>query len=224
MKMDQNIMIPLTIEFYDRPTEVVAKDLLGKYLIRESRLTPNDVNNDMDNDNKNRFIVCRIVEVEAYLGEGDPASHACNGPTPRSSIMFGKPGIAYVYLNYGVHNLLNIVTDAKGKAGAVLLRAIEPVAGWEIIKTNRTAKNDFDLTNGPGKLTKALDVTLNENGLDMTEEINGLFVIDEKTRAGMTTGSGFEEFEIETSPRIGIRNGTDRQLRFTIKGNAYVSR
>ena len=206
------ILSPLPLEFYERSTDIVAKELLGKLLIRE-----------LKNSNK-QIIISKIVEVEAYMGEGDPASHACNGPTPRSSIMFGRAGKAYVYLNYGVHNLLNIVTEIEGKAGAVLLRALEPVSGLEIMRLSRTVKKDIDLTNGPGKLTKAIGVTLDHNGLDMTDMSSGLYVAVGNCFSGIQPEIIDKYFEIEESGRIGISSGTEMQLRFTIKGNQYVSR
>jgi len=190
---------PLPVSFYERAADTVAVDLLGRLLVRE---TPQGA------------MAARIVEVEAYFGEGDPASHACRGMTPRNAIMFGRAGRAYVYLNYGVHYLLNVVTGEEGCAGAVLLRAVEPASGIELMMHNRPVKKIADLTNGPGKLTKALKVDINNNGTDMAHRGGGLFIT-----AGIP-----EAVSIHKSPRIGISAGTNMLLRFSIRGNPYVSR
>lgn len=214
-------LAPLPADFFERSTAKVAEDLLGKLLVR---VIP-DVEVEKAVGTGEEVFVSRklllagiVVETEAYLGVGDPASHACNGPTPRSSIMFGPPGIAYVYLNYGVHYLLNVVTEKDGTAGAVLLRAFEPVIGIDVMRENRVVKNDIDLSNGPGKLTKALGVTIDHNGIDVTSDENGLFFAEADISL-KATGQ-----EIEASPRIGISNGKDKLLRFTIAGNPFLSR
>jgi len=156
----------------------------------------------------------RIVEVEAYFGEGDPASHACRGMTPRNAIMFGRAGMAYVYLNYGVHCLLNVVTGLEGRAGAVLIRALEPVSGIEAMMKNRPVKRAVDLTSGPGKLTKALGVDLADNGVDMTARGSLLYVANgaQETRS------------IILSPRIGISKGEEMLMRFCAEGSRFVSK
>lgn len=192
-------LIPLPERFYMRSTGMVAKDLLGRLIVRKT----SDV-----------AMTARIVEVEAYFGEDDPASHAARGITPRNSIMFGRPGIAYVYINYGVHYLLNVVTGREGVAGAVLIRAVEPISGIDAMVKNRPVKNKFNLTNGPGKLTKALDVDIKHNGIDLTSSENELYI---------ATGA-VEDFKIDKSPRVGISSGKELLLRFSIKGNPYVSR
>ena len=133
---------PLPRAFYARATAAVARDLLGKVLVRRAR---------------GRERRARIVEVEAYLGEKDAASHARGGPTPRASIMFGPPGFLYVYLVYGMHHCMNFVTETHGVAGAVLIRAAAPLDG----------DDPADLR-GPGKLCKGLGVTLADKGLDLT--------------------------------------------------------
>jgi DNA-3-methyladenine glycosylase len=232
----QRSLVPLSSEFFERPTAEVAKDLLGKLLVRviseekdekavengeegfESDPSRSVTGSRLTNARKPLILAGIVVETEAYLGVGDPASHACNGPTPRSSIMFGPPGVAYVYLNYGVHYLLNVVTEKDGTAGAVLLRGLEPVIGIDLMRENRAVKNDIDLSNGPGKLTKALGVTINHNGIDMTSDENGLFFAEAESSL-KPAGQG-----IEASPRIGISNGKDKLLRFTIAGNPYLSR
>lgn len=154
----------------------------------------------------------RIVETEAYYGPGDPASHAGNGVTPRSRIMFGRPGIAYVYLNYGVHCLLNVVTESDGVAGAVLIRALEPVEGLELMRANRQANSAVDLTSGPGKLTKAMCISLADNGVDLTAG-------DLTLRHGPA-----RDFETCAGGRIGVKKGADAKLRFYVAGSEFVSR
>lgn len=169
--------------FYNKDTKTVAKELLGKFLVHEI-------------DGKK--LIGRIVETEAYYGENDPASHACKGITPRNKIMFGPPGKAYVYFIYGNYYLLNIVAEKKGKAGAVLIRALEPV---------KNIKN----TNGPGKLTREMKITREHNGLDVTKK--PLYILNNKS-----------SFDIVKTTRIGIKKGDDLLLRFYIKGNKFVSR
>jgi len=190
---------PLPLNFYERNTDIVARDLLGKLIVRKT---------------VDAVIAARIVEAEAYFGENDPASHASRGITPRCSIMFGRAGMAYVYLNYGVHCLLNAVTEQEGKAGAVLIRGLEPVSGIDAMMINRPVKKVIDLTNGPGKLTKALKIDLCDNGLDMTVKESGLFIASDND----------EVYPIAKSPRVGISSGTDMLLRFFVEGNPYVSK
>ncbi|MDI6716220.1 MAG: DNA-3-methyladenine glycosylase [Actinomycetota bacterium] len=202
--MSQEILIgktykPLPVDFYNRSTDAVATGLLGNLIVRRTAES---------------IMVARIVETEAYFGEDDPASHAYRGATPRSAIMFGRAGIAYVYLNYGVHNLLNVVTGPEGQAGAVLIRALEPIAGTETMLKNRPVKKITNLTSGPGKLTKALRIGLEHNGLDLTKDESEIFIA-----AGLP-----RNMSIQTSPRIGISAGSDLLLRFYIEGNPFVSR
>jgi DNA-3-methyladenine glycosylase len=142
----------------------------------------------------------RIVETEAYLGSIDAAAHAYRGVTPRTRVLFGPPGHAYVYLVYGMHDCLNIVAEPEGAAGCVLIRALEPHTG--ITRP----------TNGPGKLTRALGITLQHNGCDVTR---GPITVSAPEAAAA--------FEIGTSPRIGITKAADLPLRFFIKGNRFVS-
>jgi DNA-3-methyladenine glycosylase len=171
--------------FYARDTVEVARDLLGK-VIRHGSAS------------------ARIVETEAYLGVGDAAAHSARGPTPRTRVIFGPPGHAYVYLIYGMHYCLNIVAEPEGVAGCVLIRAVEPVG----------AKADAALSsNGPGKLTRALGITLDHYGVDLTRGPITLHKYRDP-----------EQFEIATSPRIGISQAADLPLRFFIKGNPFVSR
>lgn len=152
--------------FYARPTVEVARDLLGKRLVMSGRAG-------------------RILEVEAYLAEGDEAAHVWRGRTPRTEVLFGPPGHAYVFLNYGVHYCLNVVAEPEGTAGCVLIRAVEGVG------------------DGPGKLTRALGITLAQNGADLT-------------RGALTIRDAPEVRAIEVTPRIGIRRSADLPLRFAV--------
>jgi len=155
----------------------------------------------------------RIVETEAYLGLKDRAAHAWRGLTPRTKVLFGHPGHAYVYLIYGMYECLNIVAEGEGSPGCVLIRALEPLTGIEEMRERRGAvKHDRDLANGPGKLTIAMGISREHNGADVTR---GALTIRE--------GTG-EAFDIGVSPRIGIQHNADWPLRFVIAGNACVSR
>jgi DNA-3-methyladenine glycosylase len=153
--------------------------------------------------------VARIVEIEAYLGERDLASHARRGPTPRAAIMFGPAGFLYVYLVYGMHHCMNVVTEDDGTAGAVLIRAAEPIAGIEVTRDARPLA-------GPGKLCDALGITRRENGLDLCESGGRVFLADD----------GAEAARLKRSARIGVAYAgvwANRQLRFYVPGNAHVS-
>ena len=189
-------LLPST--FFARDTVKVAPDLLGKHLVRLK---------------DGERMIGRIVEVEAYRGSDDPASHAFRGLTPRNAPMFGDPGHAYIYFTYGNHYCLNITTQKAGTPGAILLRALEPVEGIDVMRRFRPNVPDSELTNGPGKLTKALAIDKSLNEQDMT--IKGpLFVED----------PGKDDLEIWRSTRVGIREGLERLWRFYIKGNPYVSK
>lgn len=192
-------METLPRRFYSRDTLTVAKELLGKYLVRctmEGRL------------------VGRSVEVEAYRGSDDPASHAYRGMTQRNRLMFGKGGFAYVYFTYGKHYCFNVVTERQGVPGAVLIRALEPMMGIEAMKKNRGTRKVLNLTNGPGKLTEAMNITGEQNGLDLTRS-KELFICKPEEK---------ERFEVVSTKRIGIRVGVDKPWRFYIKNNRFVSR
>ncbi len=184
--------------FYARPTDVVAQEVLGKVLVRIYR---------------GKVLSGRIVETEAYFGPGDIASHARNGPTPRSQPMFGLPGRAYVYFTYGMHYLLNLVTEEDGKAGAVLIRALEPLEGLEVMKVLRNKERKRDLTSGPARLTQALAIDLSFNCWDLTTG-QELFLVDD----------GYETEEIVFSARIGVPVAPSDNFRYYIKGNLFVSR
>ncbi len=184
--------------FYARDTVQVARSLLGKRLVRVKGMDRMEG---------------RIVEVEAYRGGDDPASHAFRGPTFRNAPMFGEPGHAYVYFTYGNHYCLNITTQQTGTPGAVLIRAIEPVEGLHAMRRLRPRVPSLNLTNGPGKLTKALGIDKSLNEIDMTKR-GPLFIAE----------SGQTRFEVGRSARIGISHGRDRLWRFYVAGNPYVSK
>lgn len=185
--------------FYARNTLSVARELLGKFLVRRV---------------KEGVMIGKMVEVEAYRGPDDPASHAYRGETPRNKLMFGRAGIAYIYLIYGNHYCFNVTTEKKGIPGAVLVRALEPIKGIEIMQRNRGTKNPLNLTNGPGKLSKAMNITKEQNGLDLTKG-GELSVYD----------PGGKEFpEIVSTKRVGVKAGIDKPWRFYLKNNRFVSR
>ena len=185
---------PLSRAFYARPTVEVAHALLGKLLVRR------------DGD---RVRIARIVEVEAYLGERDAASHARRGPTPRAAIMFGPPGFLYVYLVYGMHHCMNVVTETDGIAGAVLLRAAEPVQGFDDVPDPRPLA-------GPGKTCAALGITRATNGTDLCAG-TALFLSEDPAPPA---------FRMKRSARIGVGYAgawAERRLRFYVAGNRHVS-
>jgi len=187
-------------DFYNRNTSIVARELLGKALIKV---------------NGCKKVGGIIVETEAYYGESDPASHAFRGATARAAVMFDRPGTVYVYLCYGMYYLLNAVTEKKGKPGAVLIRALEPCWGIDIMRERRGVKETINLTNGPGKLTMALGINGSDNEKDLTK-IKGELSIFSVERKIMDS-------EISVSERIGIKNGKDKLLRYFIKNNKFIS-
>ncbi|HUB79563.1 MAG TPA: DNA-3-methyladenine glycosylase [Bryobacteraceae bacterium] len=181
--------------FYERPTVDVARDLLGKILVHGPAAG-------------------MIVETEAYPGGDDFASHSARGITPRTRVIFGPPGHAYVYFIYGMYQCFNIVCEPDGRAGGVLVRALEPLAGIEIMRSRRPgARKIEDLASGPGKLTLALAITLQHNGADVTR---GSLAVREPLEA--------RRFEVRTTPRIGISQCVDAPLRFLIAGNRSASK
>ena len=191
--------LALPRQFYARDTEVVARELLGCVL--ECRTSDGVASG-------------RIVETEAYLGEHDLACHAAVGRTRRTEPLYGPPGFAYVYFIYGVHWCFNAVTRAEGEPSAVLIRAIEPLAGIDLMRTRRpAARRDPDLTNGPGKLCAALGIGPEHNTLPLdgsTVRIRG--------------GVAVRDDEVAITPRIGITQCADWPLRWFIADNPYVSR
>ena len=200
--MDTNIdnVQVLNESFYERDTSLVAKELLGKILIRRT---------------EGQTLGGFIVETEAYYGDIDPASHAFRGKTPRSKIMFGSAGIAYVYFCYGMYNLLNAVTEKQGIPGAVLVRALEPVYGIEIMKKRRKIEVTRKLTNGPGKLTISLGIDLNDNGKDLTSGTGDLYI----AKANFP----IKYKKIGHSQRVGIKSGKEKFLRYFFEKCEFVS-
>jgi DNA-3-methyladenine glycosylase len=153
-----------------------------------------------------------IVETESYERD-DPACHAYVGLTARTEVLFGPPARAYVYLSYGIHSLLNFVAEPEGDAAAVLIRALEPTVGLERMRERRGARPDRDLCNGPGKLTEALGIGLEQNDADLLREPFALL-----------GPAGGEEVEVVTGPRIGITKAVERPWRFSAAGSPFVSR
>jgi DNA-3-methyladenine glycosylase len=194
--------------FYDRPTLDVARDLIGKILVHSRRgVTTSGA----------------IVEVEAYIGESDPACHAAPGLTRRNAPLYGPPGHAYVYLNYGIHCLVNVVTEPAGQPAAVLIRALAAVDGVDVMRRRRArdAKgrrrrngmllSEDDVCRGPGNLTMAMGITLAENRVDL---LGDRLFVEERTPA---------DLDVEWSPRIGLRVGTDRLWRVSAVAHPAVS-
>jgi DNA-3-methyladenine glycosylase len=186
----------LTQQFYTRPTVALAKALLGKHLVYGD-------------------LRGKIVETEAYLYRGDPACHAARGPTPRNAPMFGPPGRTYVYFIYGAYYCLNVTSGKVGEGEAVLIRAVEPVRGIEIMQKRRNTEKIKNLCSGPGKLTQAFGIT---------KEHNDLSLIDGKLR--IYDGDSCKESEIISTTRIGLSagKGEDLELRFYVAGSGFVSR
>jgi DNA-3-methyladenine glycosylase len=182
--------------FYERDTSVVARDLLGKKLVRLLA----------GNSRDQERLVGIITETEAYGGEDDPASHAFHGSTPRNSIMFERGGLSYVYFIYGMYHCMNVSARSKTKkAGAVLIRSILPIEGINKMVVHRNSKNIGDLANGPGKLTRALLIDRSHNGLDLTDSACSLHIENGKTPR-----------RILAAPRIGISVATEMNWRFKL--------
>ncbi len=202
-------MKPLGRAFFARGPRRVARELVGKVLVRDI-LAPNS--------GKLR-LAARIVEVEAYLGENDPAAHSYAGKTARNAVLFGPPGYAYVYFIYGNHYCLNVSCDRDGKAGGVLFRAAEPLEGIEEMARAREVvvhgpRDLVRLTSGPGRLAEAFGITrVRDNGVDLTSPDSGLWIGDDGLRAG----------KVQITPRIGISKAADELLRYVLGGNAFVS-
>src|ERR1700733_1778833 len=194
---------PLDRTFFRRDPRRVARDLLGKILLREGEF----------------HRMARIVEVEAYLGENDPAAHAAAGNTTRNSVLFGPPGYAYVYFIYGNHYCLNVSCEREGKAGSVLFRALEPLRGIEEMAQAREveirgARDLIKLTCGPGRLAEAFGITrTRDNGGDLTSSDSSLWIGED----------GFRARNIRITPRIGITKAADQPLRYLLGGNVFVS-
>ena len=191
--------------FFERDTVVVARDLLGCVLAHETR---------------DGIAAGRIVETEAYLSQGDAASHSHRGRTERNASMFERAGTAYVYLIYGVHHCFNVVTGPKGVGEAVLVRALEPLAGLARMRARRGVLRDRDLCSGPGKLARALAIGRDHDGADLCRGPLGIYTM----RAQDGAPPPAAERDIVVGARIGITRDADHPLRFHLHGNAHVSR
>ena len=196
---------PLDRAFFSRDPRRVARDLLGKILIRQAARTR---------------LTARIVEVEAYLGEKDPAAHSAAGNTARTSVLFGPPGHAYVYFIYGNHYCLNVSCEPEGRAGGVLFRAVEPLSGVEAMARARGIEihgpGDLrKLTSGPGRLCEAFGITrARDNGCDLTFAASRLWIGED----------GYRARGIRTTQRIGITKAADKPWRYLLEGNPFVSK
>jgi DNA-3-methyladenine glycosylase len=191
---------PLPREFYNRPTLAVARELIGARLVRV-----------LDGIR----LVGLITETEAYIGEEDLACHAKAGRTPRTAVMYGLPGYAYVYFTYGNHWMLNVVTEREGFPAAVLIRAIQPIEGAEVMSARRNGRDTF----GPGKLTQALGITKSENGVDLTVVTTGLWI---------EAGISVPDENVTIGPRVGLNTVPEpwfsKPWRFLVKGWKIGSR
>jgi len=187
-------MRPLDESFFARSVHEVARDLVGCEL-------------------RFRGVGGVIVETESYERD-DPACHAYVGLTPRTSILFGPPGRAYVYLSYGIHSLLNAVAEPEGRAAAVLIRALEPTVGMEEMRMRRGRATDRELCSGPGKLTESLGIGLETNGAPLTREPFEILA-----RSGR-----WRDVEVGVGPRIGITKATELPWRFCAVGSDHLSR
>ena len=195
----------LPVDFYRRPTLDVARDLIGKVLVYKS---------------KSGTTAGAIVEVEAYIGEDDPACHAAPGPTVRNAPLYGPPGRAYVYLKYGLHDMMNCVTEEEGSPAAVLIRALEPLEGLDVMRRRRARAKwrkgkppvpDHELCRGPGNLCRAMGITLADNKRPLQR---GPLTIHDR---------GVTYDELVWSKRIGIRVGTENPWRASVSGHPSVS-
>jgi DNA-3-methyladenine glycosylase len=183
-------------DFYLQSTLVVAKTLIGKEFVLSRG---------------GRTLSGRIVETEAYIGEDDPACHARYGLTKRNAIMYGVGGFIYVYFVYGMHNMLNFVTEEEGTPAAVLIRTLEPLEGADSMKALRKCEEILQLTNGPGKLCQAFGITVKDSGIDLTGDV--AYVID----------GGYRPHKIAQTSRIGIKVGQEKLWRFYEAENRFVS-
>jgi DNA-3-methyladenine glycosylase len=212
MRIAKNInlpaLVPLPRDFYSRDPRLVSRDLLGKILLRRHR---------------RKILAGRIVEVEAYLGQEDPAAHSACGRTPRNAALFGPPGHAYVYFIYGNHFCFNVSCLPDGEAGGILFRALEPVAGIEdmaeargVSLSQESGKGDLrKLTSGPGRLAQALGITRErDNEKDLTSIRSDLIIVDD----------AFGPHRVEVTSRIGLTKAVAHPLRYIIAGNEFVSR
>jgi DNA-3-methyladenine glycosylase len=215
---------PLDHAFYARDPRRVARELLGKVLIRQEarparRAVRNGASNNANGSKAITRLTARIVEVEAYLGQDDPAAHSAAGQTLRNAVLFGPPGYAYIYFIYGNHYCLNVSCEPDGQAGGVLFRAVEPLSGIEEMARARgisiSGPRDLPkLTSGPGRLAEAFGITRDrDNGFDLTSSTGSLWIGDD----------GYRARGIVITPRIGITKAADQPLRYLLGGNPFVS-
>jgi DNA-3-methyladenine glycosylase len=202
--MQEMLTRPLPRTFYSRSTRTVARELLGCTLVRRLEGTR---------------LSGKIVEAEAYIGERDLACHARVGKTLRTRVMYGPAGFAYVYFTYGMHWMLNVITESEEFPAAVLLRAIEPLEGIEVMQRLRGGKELHTLCNGPARLTQALGITGEQNSLDLCQASSDIWV---------EYGTTFSPRSIARTPRIGIAQTPEpwrsKSWRYLVKGNRFVSR
>jgi DNA-3-methyladenine glycosylase len=198
---------PLDRAFYNRDPRRVARELLGKVLVRRAELPKSP-------------LTARIVEVEAYLGEKDPAAHSAAGNTARTAVLFGPPGHAYVYFIYGNYYCLNVSCEPEGRAGGVLFRAVEPLSGVDEMAQARGIEihgpiDLHKLTSGPGRLCEAFSITrARDNGGDLTSVDSSLWIGDD----------GYRARGIRTTLRIGITKAAEKPWRYVLDGNPFVSK
>jgi DNA-3-methyladenine glycosylase len=198
---------PLDRAFYNRDPRRVARELLGKVLVRRAEVPKS-------------ALTARIVEVEAYLGEKDPAAHSAAGNTARTAVLFGPPGHAYVYFIYGNYYCLNVSCEPEGRAGGVLFRAVEPLSGVDEMAQARGIEihgpvDLHKLTSGPGRLCEAFNITrARDNGGDLTSEASSLWI----------GGDGYRARGIRTTIRIGITKAAEKPWRYILDGNPFVSK
>jgi DNA-3-methyladenine glycosylase len=204
-ELDVSRLVVVPREFYDRDPRKVARELLGKLLVRRDG---------------GKLLAGRIVELEAYLGVDDAAAHAASGRTARNAVLWGPPGHAYVYFIYGNYYCLNVSCLPDGVAGCVLFRALEPLAGVARMARHRgicgdlTARSMRMLTSGPGRLCQALAITrARDNAADVTSRSSGLWIVDDAYRPE----------RVVNTTRVGITKSADAKLRYYIAGNAFVS-
>lgn len=187
--------------FFARDPKIVARALLGKLLIRRMR--------------NGRILAGRIVETEAYLGQGDLAAHAASGKTERNAVIFGPPGHAYVYFTYGMHFCMNVSCRPEGAAGCVLLRALEPLDGLATMARRRGARKKLLLASGPARLCQAFGISrMKDNGKDLCSRTSDLTIHEDGRKSG----------RILATRRIGIRKSPGLRLRFVLADDPFVSR
>jgi DNA-3-methyladenine glycosylase len=199
MRRGDSPVTELPREWFARPTDEVARDLVGCVIVVDAETS--------------NAAVARIVETEAYLGTSDPASHAFRGPTPRSRVMFGPAAHLYVYFTYGMHHCVNVVTEVDGTAGAVLLRAAALEEGGPVVAARRGGAEEAGLLRGPGNLCRGLGITRADDGIDLIDPASRVHIGPRTSTPPIVVGT-----------RVGLRNAADRLLRFSWRGDPAVSR